>query len=139
MTSLVLSADSKSIEDRVIGTLDKLDLWFTENELLMTVGKTQIVEFNYSVKRTDYNKRKGTATLESSERVFVLGVHLDHILNWKDHIHVLCGHMARYAYVLKVLASTYPRNATGPNNFNLVRTKYAPHLNPIERLAQESS
>ncbi|KAL3275190.1 hypothetical protein HHI36_019959, partial [Cryptolaemus montrouzieri] len=112
-TSLVLSADSESIEDRVFGTLDKLDLWFTENELLMNSGKTKIVEFNYSVnfKRTVYNQRKGTATLESSESVWFLEVHLDHRLNWKDHLDVLCGHMARYAYVLKVLASTVSRGA----------------------------
>ncbi|KAL3290572.1 hypothetical protein HHI36_024075 [Cryptolaemus montrouzieri] len=77
-TQLVLSTDSESIEDRVFGTLHKLDLWFTENELLMNDGKTRIVEFNCSVnfKRTVYNKRRGTATLESSEKVY-----LDHMLN----------------------------------------------------------
>ncbi|KAL3278396.1 hypothetical protein HHI36_013724, partial [Cryptolaemus montrouzieri] len=107
-TLLVLFADSESIEDRVFETLDKLDLWFTENELVMNVGKTQIVEFNYSVnsKRTVYNKRKGTATLELSESVYFLEVHLDHRLNWNDHIDILYVHMARYAYTLKVLAST---------------------------------
>ncbi|KAL3274480.1 hypothetical protein HHI36_015864 [Cryptolaemus montrouzieri] len=92
--SLVLSADSDSIEDRVFGTLNKLDLWFTESELLMNSGKIQIVEFNFSVnfKRTVYNKRNGKATLESSETVCLLGVHLDDRLNWKYHIDVLCGH-----------------------------------------------
>ncbi|KAL3282075.1 hypothetical protein HHI36_005274 [Cryptolaemus montrouzieri] len=45
-TSLVLSAKSERIEYRVFETLDKLDQWFTENELLMNTGKNHIVEFN---------------------------------------------------------------------------------------------
>ena len=75
--------------------LDKLNNWFAVNKLSLNISKTNFIIFGNRKYKGDINIKINNFNIE---RVYVtkfLGVYIDHKLNWKKHIDVICSKISR--------------------------------------------
>lgn len=102
-TSVIMNKRiERDLEQHLEGTLDSLQGWFTDNNLLMNVDKTQIIKFSardddtktYSINNVD---------IETSKTVSFLGMTIDTRLDWKAHVAGMSSELTRYCYALRVL------------------------------------
>lgn len=103
-TSLVFSeADIVSCQTKIAESLNIMDAWFSANNLMLNVEKTQLMCFsNRSSETFDTNFRN--TILKSTNNIRFLGVYIDQRLDWRHQIEKLAQYMARYCYALKILA-----------------------------------
>lgn len=102
-TSLIFSEiDEVSCQQSAGGAMCALDKWFSANNLLLNIEKTQIVNFSYRPSKSFKLNFKNNE-IESSNSVSFLGVHIDQRLDWRAHIEVLALGIARYSYALKII------------------------------------
>ena len=105
-TSVVLSLESGDDEaEKISDTLSVMETWFSANNLLLNIDKTQIIKFSYQtnfISKKYANNNKFLETLPSAK---FLGIQVDHRLDWKIHTDLLAGKIAGYCYALKVLST----------------------------------
>lgn len=103
-TSLIFcEQNTASSKLSISQAMHSLDTWFSANNLLLNVEKTQIVNFNYhpsDVFKLDFKNNQ----IRSTNSISFLGVHIDQRLDWKVHIDALVQSMARYCYAMKIIA-----------------------------------
>ena len=83
------SPDNNNIKQKIKNDIGKLKTWMEENHLKMNDAKTEFI-----VLGTTNNLRKitldkieiGNTKIHQTSKIKFLGVHLDEILNLKDHI-----------------------------------------------------
>lgn len=104
-TSIVFSAiNNEDMNTEIHTALDSLKSWFTANNLVLNVEKTQLIKFSYSKRwlPTAYNSEQQTLTTVNAANF--LGVAIDSRLDWKSHIDSLCTSLAKNCFALSVLA-----------------------------------
>lgn len=85
-------------------TLKNLNNWFTSNNLLLNINKTKLLVFGPR-REQELGIKLGKDEIESTESLSFLGVNLDRQLDWRTHVSLLAGSMARYCYAISVIAN----------------------------------
>lgn len=99
--------------------LNQVMTWLNNNLLTLNVTKTKYIAFsitntslpckNFSIKvhNSDCNKGNGgnckCTSLERTSSIKYLGVTIDELLNWKEHIELLAARVRRLIYIFKKL------------------------------------
>jgi hypothetical protein len=65
--------------------LEQLDVWFKANRMSLNTGKTYYMHFTLIGKKSITLKIAGT-TIKEKESLKFLGMHIDTLLNWNQHI-----------------------------------------------------
>lgn len=106
-TSVVMSADKGGdlLKDKITSTIETLDNWFKDNNLLLNVTKTQMMEFNFSKPENQLNiTYNNNICIESVNEMNFLGIGIDSRLDWSYHISCLLSKVGGYAYALGVIS-----------------------------------
>nr|CAI5845683.1 unnamed protein product [Callosobruchus analis] len=104
-TSIICSdKNTETCTSNVKESLSTLHNWLTQNNLMVNVEKTQIINFNLRPEKLeiDYNN----TTITTKESITFLGVVLDERLDWYSHIDQVAKNMSKYCYALRVLRDT---------------------------------
>ena len=105
-TSVIISIDPKEEEHiKILDTLSVLENWFSSNNLLLNVEKTQLIKFNYQTNPGQSIYQDETRSLQTVSSATFLGIEVDHRLDWRQHTDILSSKIAKYCYALKVLAN----------------------------------
>jgi len=105
-TNIIFSSpDKDKIQSNISDALNKLNKWFTNNNLKMNIEKTQIVNFLYRLPQTpELTICYDTEVIKSATSASFLGVTIDSRLDWKQHIDEICKNMARFCYALRLIS-----------------------------------
>ena len=88
--------DAMQLSRYISNELDTLSVWFAVNKLILNISKTNVMVFG--------NSKHSTTMLQVSikkrniKRVYVtkfLGILIDDILNWKEHISLICSKISK--------------------------------------------
>ncbi|KAL3266047.1 hypothetical protein HHI36_010234, partial [Cryptolaemus montrouzieri] len=91
------------LEIKILKTLESLDRYFSANNLVLNVAKTNVLLFeNRAVERMWINYQN--TLIEYVENSVFLGICLDRRLDWKEHIDNLAKNISRFYYALRVIA-----------------------------------
>lgn len=105
-TSIIFSEENEAnIEKNVFGALNTLEKWFSKNNLMLNINKTQIIKFS---QKTNNNVilTNGAINLATSSSISFLGIEIDSRLDWKKQIEKLSLNIAHYCYALRVLSNS---------------------------------
>lgn len=103
-TSLIFSEENEEIILHKVHTaLDALNEYFSVNDLLLNVLKTQTLIFGNRTEKSTALYYNG-GELKSLESMRFLGVEVDKRLDWKAHIECLARSISRYCYALRVVS-----------------------------------
>lgn len=112
-TSLVFSLQRTCNPSPVLfDTLNTLENWFSANNLVLNVNKTQLMQFSYTNSHERRLFADGDLEIPAADSALFLGVHLDSRLDWRVHVDNLAGMLAKYSYALKVLALNISEQAS---------------------------
>lgn len=101
-TSMIISENSwNEATERACETMRVLQGWFQDNNLLMNVNKTQVINFDRT--GADLRLELGGVEMSSAQSVSFLGVTLDRRLDWSAHIEILSQTISRFCYALRVV------------------------------------
>ena len=86
---LVTAKNGKEIKNLLENVINTAQKWYAENSLLNNASKTEIMLITgkkhnetFYIEITDQRKKK----LELKDSIKILGVHLDHQLNWSKQV-----------------------------------------------------
>lgn len=85
-------------------TLKGLNDWFISNNLLLNVEKTKILMFGAGRQR-ELGIEFGGGEINPAADLAFLGVTLDERLDWKAHVDLVAGSVARYCYAISIIAN----------------------------------
>lgn len=103
-TSIILTLDQNiNMNEEIFETLSSLEKWFSSNNLLLNVEKTNLIKFSYRTSDTRINFVKNEKTIETTQTTSFLGIKIDYRLDWKYHIDCLAKTISKYCYALKIL------------------------------------
>ena len=105
-TSIIFS--EVNIETSVCQALNILENWFTENNLLLNIDKTQIVKFSRQA-NDKLILTNGISTLTTSDNVTFLGIKIDSRLDWKTQIQNLSKD---HCYVIRIISNSLDKVST---------------------------
>lgn len=105
-TTLIFSEENNEmLLSSVSNTADVLEKYFSENDLLMNVSKTQLLLFgNRSV--ADLTMIVNKRVIDTTNSVKFLGMNVDARLDWKAHVEGVALGTARYSYALNILSKS---------------------------------
>lgn len=86
-----------NVNEAVLRDVERLGLWFSANRLGLNVDKT--VNITFSMRNIPG---------ENPEGARFLGVHLDPVLRFEEHIDVVSGRLSRHTFLLRNLVSVLP-------------------------------
>ena len=126
--SFILFADdttgiynSPSLDDLFKSTqndLDKLNTWFSANQLLINIDKTNLVLFmtrqkeqHISVDQEVHNLKLSSIDIKNTEKVKFLGIFLDKNISFKSHIQYIHTKILKGIYALSRAAKILPIDA----------------------------
>lgn len=95
---------SSVVED----SLTKVKSWFVENGLKLNIDKTQYVTFGGYGDVASTLNLSGTGSIEFTEAVKFLGIHIDKDLSWGGHIESVISKINKYGYLIRNLRKTVP-------------------------------
>lgn len=100
-----LAKNEANIEKNVFAALNTLEKWFSKNNLMLNINKTQIIKFS---QKTNNNVilTNGAINLATSSSISFLGIEIDSRLDWKKQIEKLSLNIAHYCYALRVLSNS---------------------------------
>lgn len=110
-TSIILTSDEEFTNSQVFDTLSVLEAWFSSNNLLLNVEKTQLIKFHYQVDHRPVTYAKNGQSLTTVNLASFLGVNIDHRLSWVSHIDRVAAGIASYCYALRVIATNVSEEA----------------------------
>lgn len=99
-TSIIISNISNiENETEIKYTIEIMKNWFNENNLLLNINKTQIMNFSYfpNSHRTNYTLPQNV------NHINFLGIQLDSALNWKHHIDAVSRQLAKYCFAIRMI------------------------------------
>jgi retron-type reverse transcriptase len=91
--------------------LDNISLWFASNKLALNYNKTNFMFFgkkSIKLKNTFPNFTIDDHILTCAEQVKFLGVYLDSVLSWQQHINYLCIKISKNNGLLKFSSNYLP-------------------------------
>lgn len=103
-TSIIVAEESISLSNATVDTLNKITAWFADNSLKLNMDKTNLIKFslkgsnNLVITSDDIN-------ITSIPHARFLGVELDDLLNWKEHINLLAKKISGIIYALRTVSS----------------------------------
>lgn len=101
-TSIVISEEN-DVQEHLTDSVNILQDWFTRNNLLMNIEKTQLIQFRSSIKE-ESSYIINNVKIDTSKSVSFLGVTIDHRLDWKTQVDGLVSDLSKYCYALRVIA-----------------------------------
>ena len=121
---LVKDKDYNKFKQKMNLTLTSLDQWFTANQLVLNVTKTNIIKFEPKTRGhlpliIPYKDQ----VLEEVNSAKFLGIYVDNNMNWKKHIEQI-------SHKLNVACSMI-RNLTNTLNADILRMVYYAYFHPI--------
>lgn len=103
-TTLIFSENDRNLLlQKVINTMDTLNEYFSANDLLLNIDKTQTLYFGNRNNENLTVHYRGN-NFVSSDHVLFLGINIDKRLDWRFHINSLALNIARYSYALRVIS-----------------------------------
>lgn len=112
-TSILFSENSLiNQEAKITETIEALKTWFSENNMVLNVDKTNIINFSYPlIDDKKISVQLQSHNIESKCDASFLGVQLDRRLDWRQHINLLAKKIGQYAYALRIIANTISRSS----------------------------
>ena len=108
-TTLCFSGPSlPNLNISVNQNLEIFHSWSIANRLTLNVIKTNYMLFTNRPINVNMSVRLGQSILECKESVKFLGVHIDHKLNFKDHIKYICNRVSKSTGILYVMRNFAP-------------------------------
>nr|CAI5828310.1 unnamed protein product [Callosobruchus analis] len=103
-TSIIFSEETvENCKVQIVNTLGILDDWFSNNNLILNVNKTQLIAFSRS-ERTPFKVNYKDTEITTETSLAFLGVKLDQRLDWKVHTAEVAISLAMYSYALGMLS-----------------------------------
>jgi hypothetical protein len=97
--------DLTRLQDRVNNTMKQLELWFSNNNMIINVNKTKAMLFhlkNNNVIDAPHIFYKNEKISYISQLTF-LGINISCSLTWSTQIKVLCANLSKVCYTIKML------------------------------------
>lgn len=112
-TTLLINCDDKTAWESTINTaLADVVNWMSGCNLQVNIEKTKIMQFHsYNTKTLPIHIMHGNKQVEEVSHFKFLGITIDEHLNWKQHIHDVCGKLNRFVFALKRLRQTVSKDA----------------------------
>lgn len=104
-TSMIISERTRNeCETRVKESMNELEDWFSKNNLLLNIEKTQLINFSRKGNPENFEIEYNNKIVKPCKSISFLGVTIDCRLDWKEHTEQLCLGLARHSYALKILS-----------------------------------
>ena len=101
-TNVVVGADSpRELESKITAVLIQLAKWYSNNQLVINVKKTNIILFNY-IQNFEGVSYEGNY-IKFVQSTKILGLYVDSNLKWKTHCEQLCQKLNRSLFALRRL------------------------------------
>lgn len=120
---------TQTIDEKCLRIIKDINLYLTENELVLNLDKSKCILFNTSSR---FCPKINSLPIKKKEIQFVdstklLGVHIDENLNYSVHIQSLCTTLSKACYAIRVLVKYLNYNAVKIAYYGLVysRIRYA--------------
>jgi len=101
--TVIMKRDEKVLQHTVNEVMNKLEYWFQNNNLVITIGKT--VAMSYHAKQSRFLTRtkityRNTDIAYNSDTKF-LGIHIAENLKWTAYICILRLQLSKVCYIIK--------------------------------------
>ena len=116
-TALVTSKTNVSVRSNLESDLEKMNIWFSNNKMTVSVAKCSILPFGKPLSKIEVNTFNGLAgDMQIIDKFRYLGVSIDKRLNFNSHVASVQKHLAkfngllfkaRYCFSRKVLLRFY--------------------------------
>lgn len=107
-TVIIPCDDPNKFEDEINNSLHKIIYWLEQNNLVVNIGKTKIINFqnnnNNTIKNLDITY--SGQSVEQTEVTKFLGIYIDRNLKWKTQMDKVCKKLHTFAYALYKLSKT---------------------------------
>lgn len=104
-TSVIIAEPNISLlTGQIMNTMSELNNWFQNNNLNLNVDKTHMLKFALQKSET-ISINFGNVDLVSTEHTKFLGLELDNLLNWKEHVDILTKKLSGMIYALRVVST----------------------------------
>ncbi|XP_050303664.1 uncharacterized protein LOC126741310 [Anthonomus grandis grandis] len=102
-TSLICSKNTdQECANQVAQTVGLLEDWFSINNLLLNVNKTQILNFKQRPSESSL-VQIGRTEIRTQQSANFLGVMMDERLDWGAHVELVAANMSRYFFALRLI------------------------------------
>ncbi|KAL3268458.1 hypothetical protein HHI36_007569 [Cryptolaemus montrouzieri] len=95
---------------KVLEVLGVSQEWFAENDILLDVDKTKIPVFDYGTKESTRVLLDGDVGLQCGDSVCLLGVNIDHRLDWRVHTDELAKTISKSTFALRIISLNIDMN-----------------------------
>lgn len=111
-TIVIKSKDISNLEGEINETIKKVIDWLNVNNLQVNLSKTYIMKFSTrnSKPRLLCAKYKN-AIIKEVETTKFLGIQIDNMCNWKEHVNTVCLKLNRFVFALKRIREVVSREA----------------------------
>jgi hypothetical protein len=113
LSVLIKCNDTKTINDVLTSTIQKITSWLKQNNLSLNYTKTKIMQFRpYNKAPLDINQLIFDNNIIQSVGNFnLLGIVIDTHLNWKQHIQQVKSKLSKFSYALFELRHSTTKEA----------------------------
>ena len=108
-TVLFRSHDINELNDKLTAEINKVNKWFSANNLLINLSKTNCMLFSNKLGNPKLNISIDNMVLEEKYVVTFLGVEVDRKLTWKNHIDHICNKISKSVAILRILRYSFPK------------------------------
>lgn len=110
--SIIITSDkNENIDDHnrdITETLTLANKWLNDNNLMVNINKTKLINFN-NFKHRHVGIYFNGQTLKSENNATFLGIIIDNKLNWKLHVEKLCNKVSSFSFALYKLTTLASR------------------------------
>mgnify|MGYP000415626391 CR=1 FL=1 len=97
---------NQQLENTINKAAEKLQMWSLENNMEISIPKTNYQYFSLKHKNEEFNIKISNQQINKSTCTKYLGMHLDNKLNWAQHVEKIEEKIFRKGHILKRLAGT---------------------------------